>query len=82
MALGRWQHKRPVRLLSSCRRIPLHKMFSTICVSERGQARVEQLLTLNKEGMLSEIEELELDELEKIEHVMIMLKSRIAIQDK
>jgi hypothetical protein len=49
-------------------------------VSERGQERVEQLLRLNKESALSQMEELELDELQQIEHVIIMLKSRVAIQ--
>jgi hypothetical protein len=49
-------------------------------VSEERQERLRRLLTLNEGGMLSEMEQLELDELEQIEHVVIMLKSRIAIQ--
>ena len=51
-------------------------------VSDERQERLRRLLALNKEGILSEIEQLELDELEKIEHVMIMLKARIAIQNR
>jgi hypothetical protein len=47
-------------------------------VSDRAQARVSHLLTLNREEMLSEAEEQELDEIERIEHIVIMLKSRVA----
>lgn len=47
-------------------------------VSEDRQERLRRLLTLNREGMLSELEILELDELQKIEDVMIFLKARIA----
>ena len=35
----------------------------------------QRLLALNKAGMLSKDEQLELDELEKIEHIIIMLKT-------
>lgn len=49
--------------------------------SEEQQERLRRLLALNEMGMISEMENLELDELEKIEHVIIMLKSRIAIQE-
>lgn len=49
-------------------------------VSEESQERLRRLLTLNESGMLAEMEQLELDELQKIEHVIIMLKARIAIQ--
>jgi hypothetical protein len=47
-------------------------------VSERGQARFQRLLALNEAGLLREIEQLELDELQKIEHIMIMLKAEVA----
>lgn len=48
--------------------------------SEQVQMRLQRLLALNEAGMLSESEHLELDELQKLEHVIIMLKSRIAAQ--
>ena len=50
-------------------------------VSEEKQERLRRLLTLNEGGMLSEAEQLELDELQQIEDVMITLKAQIAIQN-
>jgi hypothetical protein len=47
-------------------------------VSEEAQARLRRLLTLNEAGILSETERQELDELQQLEHVIIMLKARIA----
>lgn len=49
-------------------------------VSDEAQERLQRLLALNEKGMLSEMEQLELDELQQLEHVIIMLKSRIAAQ--
>ncbi|HEV8717917.1 MAG TPA: hypothetical protein VGX03_34510 [Candidatus Binatia bacterium] len=49
-------------------------------VSERAQTRLQRLLALNAAGMLGEAEQLELDELQRIEHVLIMLKAQIAGQ--
>ena len=49
-------------------------------VSERAQARLQRLLTLNAAGMLGEAEQLELDEMQRIEHIIIMLKAQIAGQ--
>ena len=49
-------------------------------VSDAAQARLQRLLTLNESGLLSEAEQLELDELQRLEHVIIMLKARIAAQ--
>lgn len=49
-------------------------------VSERAQLRMRKLLALNREGLLSESEQLELDEMEKIQHVIIMFKADIAEQ--
>ncbi|MCO6452672.1 MAG: hypothetical protein J5I90_17960 [Caldilineales bacterium] len=46
--------------------------------SERAQERLRRLLALNEAGMLSELEQLELDELQQIEHIIIMLKAQIA----
>ena len=47
-------------------------------VSDRAQDRLKRLLTLNDAGLLSESEKIELDELEQIEHVVIMLKAQVA----
>ena len=48
--------------------------------SERAQMRLQRLLTLNAVGMLGEAEQLELDELQRIEHIIIMLKAQVARQ--
>lgn len=48
--------------------------------SERSQIRLQHLLTLNKAGLLGEAEQLELDEIQKIEHIVIMLKAQVAEQ--
>ena len=48
--------------------------------SEQAQARLQRLLALNEASMLSEAEQLELDELQQLEHVIIMLKARTAAQ--
>ncbi len=50
-------------------------------VSERGQARLERLLALNQAGLLSVEERDELDELEKIERSVVLLKTQIARQE-
>jgi hypothetical protein len=46
--------------------------------SEQSQHRLQQLLALNEAGLLGEQEQDELDELQKIEHVMILLKAQAA----
>jgi hypothetical protein len=48
--------------------------------SERAQVRLRRLLALNAAGLLGEAEELELDELQRIEHVVILLKAQVARQ--
>ena len=45
--------------------------------SERSQARLQRLLALNEAGLLGEEEQRELDELQRIEHIIIMLKAQI-----
>lgn len=47
-------------------------------VSDRAQVRLQRLLTLNQAGLLAETEQLELDELQQIEHFVIMLKAQLA----
>ena len=49
-------------------------------VPEQGQVRLQRLLALNAAGVLGEEEQLELDELQRIEHILIMLKAQVAEQ--
>ena len=49
-------------------------------VSERAQHRLQRLLALNAAGLLGEEEQLELDELERVEHVVVQLKIAAAEQ--
>ena len=51
-------------------------------VSERAQKRLRQLQALNDANLLGYSEQQELDELEKIEHICIMLKATIANANK
>jgi hypothetical protein len=46
--------------------------------SEKSQRRLGRLLALNKDGLLSLAENLELNELEQLEHILIMLKAKVA----
>ncbi len=46
--------------------------------SERAQERLRRLLVLNEAGRLGESEQRELDELQKVEHIVVMLKARAA----
>ncbi len=61
---------------------PSSQQVATYHVSKQAQDRLRRLLTLNQAGMLSEAEQLELDELEQIEHIIIMLKGHIAQEVK
>jgi hypothetical protein len=47
-------------------------------LSEMAQNRLQRLLALNTQGLLSEEEEMELDELEQLEHVMVVLKASLS----
>jgi hypothetical protein len=49
-------------------------------VSDEAQTRLQRLLALNESGLLSEAEQTELDELEQLEHIIIMLKATVASQ--
>lgn len=50
-------------------------------VSERAQKRMNGLLTLNQAGVLGEAEQRELDELIKLEHLIITLKAELSAED-
>lgn len=51
-------------------------------VSEQQQARARFLLERNALGVLTEVEERELDEMGHLEHFVIMLKARVALRLK
>lgn len=46
--------------------------------SDASQARLRRLLALNEAGLLGESDQRELDELQRIEHTVILLKARAA----
>lgn len=48
--------------------------------SQAAQERLQRLLALNQTGLLSEAENLELDELEQVEHFLRMTKLRLLEQ--
>jgi len=50
-------------------------------ISERAQAHLQRLLVLNQAGLLGENEQRELDELQQLEHIMVMLKARLLKQE-
>jgi hypothetical protein len=47
-------------------------------VSDRAQSRLRRLLALNEAGLPGEPGQRELDELQRVEHVMVMLKAQLA----
>jgi len=55
---------------------PSPNKVAAYTVSERAQQRLRRLLALNEAGLLSLEEQAELDEIEQIEHIMIMLKAQ------
>jgi hypothetical protein len=57
---------------------PSPREVLTYHASERSQTRLQRLLALNEAGLLSEEEARELEELQKIEHILVMLKSQLA----
>jgi hypothetical protein len=59
---------------------PLPQEMLDYHVSSAAQARLRRLLALNQTGLLSETEQLELEELQRLEHVIVMLKAQIAAQ--
>ncbi len=59
---------------------PTRSALLAFHVSEAAQTRLQRLLALNEAGLLSEGEQWELDELEQIEHILVMLKAQAATQ--
>ena len=59
---------------------PLPSEVTVYTVTERARERTRRLLALNEAGMLSEEEQCELDEMEQIEHIMVLLKAQIRQQ--
>lgn len=49
---------------------------------EQAQTRLRRLLALNEAGLLGEAEQQELDELQRIEHILVLLKARVAAQQR
>lgn len=49
-------------------------------VSEASQDRLRRLLTLNAAGMTSQDDQAELEELERIEHHVVLLKAQVAAE--
>jgi hypothetical protein len=62
-----------VRFLS---RNPTPQEVASYHASDAAQERLRRLLALNEAGLLSDEENLELDELERLEHEVIMLKAQ------
>ncbi|MBI3958741.1 MAG: hypothetical protein HY328_08025 [Chloroflexi bacterium] len=50
--------------------------------SDRSQERLQRLFALNSAGLLSEAEQSELTELERLEHIIVMLKAQVASQTR
>jgi hypothetical protein len=48
--------------------------------SDRAQHRLQRLVALNEAGLLSEAEQAELAELQRLEHILIMLKAQVVDQ--
>jgi predicted amidohydrolase len=55
---------------------PSPVQVSAYTISEASQERLRRLLALNEAGLLSTEEQNELDEIEQIEHIMVMLKAQ------
>jgi hypothetical protein len=49
-------------------------------VSDRAQHRLQRLMAMNGAGLLSEAEQEELNELERLEHILVMVKAQAAEQ--
>jgi len=67
-----------VELMELLARNPKPQQVLDFHVSEATQERSRRLLALNEAGLLGEEEQRELDELDQLEHVVVMLKARVA----
>jgi hypothetical protein len=56
---------------------PTPKQVAAYKVSARAQKHLQRLLALNESGLLSETEQQELDEIETLEHYLVMLKTQV-----
>lgn len=59
---------------------PTPQLVLAYHASEESQKRLQRLLALNQAGMASEAEQAELDEMQQIEHIVVMLKARVAAE--
>jgi hypothetical protein len=59
---------------------PTPQVVLNYFVSQRAQTRLQRLLSLNSAGLLGEAEQRELDELQRIEQIVTMLKIQVAKQ--
>jgi hypothetical protein len=59
---------------------PSPQGFLQYHASAQAQERLRRLLALNESGLLSESERQELDELQRLEHIVVMLKAQVAGQ--
>ena len=67
-------------LIGFLSRGPSPKQVAEYKVSERAQQRLRRLLTLNKSGLLSAEEQVEMDEFETFEHLVVLLKAQASEQ--
>lgn len=67
-----------VELVELLSRNPSQKEVLSFHASEEIQERSKHLLALNQAGLLGEEEQRELDELDQLEHIVVMLKARVA----
>jgi len=61
---------------------PTMREVADFHISDRAQNRLRRLLALNEAGLLGEEEQRELDEMEQIEHIMIMFKARAVQRER
>ncbi len=67
-----------VEMIELLTRNPTPQQVLEYHVSEATQERSRRLLALNEAGLLGQDEQQELDELDRLEHLVVMLKARLA----
>ena len=70
----------PSEIIDFLLRNPTLDEVLTYHASDRAQRRLQRLLALNEASLLSEAEQEELAELDRLEHIVIMLKAQVADQ--